>query len=173
MYFQLLPLVLFLSPVFSNVRHLTFANMGAARQQRKKEEEKRAKGKEGVSSLAPKAISKGSAKRNADGKDNRPPKKAAITPGDAHPKKKSPPKSSHVAGKGMMTSTGPIAEGLRCLLTHKDYAVKTVESFIKPMHVEPCVGQGTEELGASALFNLSHVSSFSSLILSHLFLFIN
>ena len=117
-----------------------------------------------MSSLAPKAVSKGSAKRKADGKDDRPPKKAAITPRDAHPKKKSPPKSSHSVGKGMMTSTGPIVEGLRCLLTYKDYAVKIVESFIKPTDVEPCVGQGTEELGVSALFDLSQVSSFSWLI---------
>ena len=77
---------------------LTFAEMEAVRQRvkaaaaHKKEEERSAKGKEGVSSSTPKAVSKGLAKRKADGKDNRPLKKAAITPGDAHPKKKSPPK---------------------------------------------------------------------------------
>ena len=54
----------------------------------KKEEEKRAKGKEGASPSKPKAISKGSAKRKADGKDNHPSKKAAVTPRDAKPKKK-------------------------------------------------------------------------------------
>ena len=64
---------------------------------RKKEEEKRAKGKEGASSLAPKAIFKGSAKRKVDGMDNHPPKKAVVTPRDTHPKKKSP--SSQVAAR--------------------------------------------------------------------------
>ena len=78
--------------------------MKAARQRvraaaaHKKEEEKRSKGKEGVSSSTPKAVSKGSAKRKADGKDDRSPKKAVVTPGDAHPKK-SPPKSSRNTDK--------------------------------------------------------------------------
>ena len=158
---------------------LTFVEMEAVRQRvratsaRKKEEERRAKWKEGASSSAPKAVSKDSAKRKAVGKDDHPPKKAAVTLGDAHPKKKSPPKSSHDTGEGMMTSTGPVVEGFRRLLTHKDYAVKTVESFIKPTDVEPYAELGTEELGALALFDHSWVSSFSWLILSHLFLFID
>ena len=69
---------------------------------RKKEEKRKTKGQEGTSSLVPKAVSKGLAKRKADGEDDRPPKKVAITPGDAHPKK-SPPKPGHGAGKGMMS----------------------------------------------------------------------
>ena len=68
----------------------------------KEEEEKKTKGQEGTSSLVPKAVSKGLAKRKADGEDDRPPKKVAITPGDAHPKK-SPPKPGHGASKGMMS----------------------------------------------------------------------
>ena len=64
---------------------------------RTKEEEKRAKGKEGESSSAPKAVSKGSTKRKVDGKDDHPPKKAVVTPRDAHLKKKSP--SSQVTAR--------------------------------------------------------------------------
>ena len=77
--------------------------MEAARQRvkaavaHKKEEEKKAKGKEGASSSAPKAVSKGSAKRKVDGKDDHPLKKAIVTPRDTHPKKKSP--SSQVAAR--------------------------------------------------------------------------
>ena len=55
----------------------------------------------------------------------------------------------------MMTSTGPVVEGLCHLLTHKDYAVEIMESFIKPMDVEPFNELGMEELGALALFDLS------------------
>ena len=139
----------------------------------KKEEEKRAKGKEGASSSKPKAISKGSAKRKADGKDNYPSKKAAVTPRDAKPKKKSPLKPSYSTSKGMMTSTGPVIKGHRRLFTYKDYAVEEVESFIKPTHVEPRVELGTKELRASALFDLTRVSLLSWLILSRLFSFIN
>ena len=73
----------------------------------------------------------------------------------------------------MMTLTGPVVEGLCHLLTHKDYAVEIVESFIKPMDVEPCAELGMEELGALALFDLSQVSSFHWLILFRLFLFID
>ena len=153
--------------------------MEAARQRvraavaRKKEEEKRVKGKEGVSSLVPKVVPKGSAKRKADEKDDRPSKKATVTPGDADLKKKSPLKPSRSAGKGMMTSTGPVIKGHRRLLTHKDYTVKEVESFIKPTDVEPCAELGTEELGALALFYLTQVSLLSCLILSRLFPFID
>ena len=105
MYFQLLPSVLFSSSIFLTPVILTFVEMEAARQRvrviaiRKKEEERRAKGKEGAPSSAPKVVSKGSAKRKAVGKDDCPPEKAVVTPGDAHPKKKSPPKSSQGAGK--------------------------------------------------------------------------
>ena len=73
-----------------------------------------------------------------DGSDNRPSKKAAVTPGDEPLKEKSPPKPSHGAGKGVMTSTGPVREGPCRLLTHNDYAVGEVESLLKPTDIEPC-----------------------------------
>ena len=136
---------------------------------RKKEEDRKAKGKEGTSSSVPKAIFRGSAKRKTDRENDRPPKKVAITPGDAH-SKKSPPKPGPNAGKGMMTSTGPVIEGPRCLLTHKDYAVKEVKTFIKSTDVDPYAELGTEELGESTLFYLTQVSSLPWLILSCLFL---
>ena len=120
---------------------------------RKKEEEK-AKGKEGVSSSAPHAISKGSTKRKANRKDNPPSKKVAITPGDV-PFKKSSPKSSRGVGKRVMTSSGRVIEGPRCLLTHKDYIIEEVESFIKLTDLKPCAQLGTEDLGASAFFDLT------------------
>ena len=136
---------------------------------RKREKERKAKGNEGTSSSVPKVVSKGSAKRKTDGENDCLPKKVAITPGDAH-SKKSPPKPGPSAGKGMMTSTGPVIEGPRCLLTHKDYAVKEVKTLIKPMDVDPCAELGIEELGESALFYLTRVSSLPQLILSRLFL---
>ena len=113
---------------------------------RKKEEAKKAKGQEGTSSSVPTAVSKGSTKRKVDGEDDRPPKKVAVSPGDAHPKK-SPPKPGCGADKGMMTSMGPVIEGPHRLLTHKDYAIKEVQSFIKPTDVDPCAELGTKELG--------------------------
>ena len=73
---------------------------------RRKEEKE--KGKEGVSSSAPKVVGKGVPKRKADGKDDRPPKKVSITPGDKPPKKSSPPKPSHGADKGLMMTSSPI-----------------------------------------------------------------
>ena len=84
--------------------------------------------------------------------------------------KKSPPKSGFGAGKGMMTSAGPVIEGPRCLLTHKDYAVEEVKTLIKPTDVDPCAELGTEELGESALFDLTRVSPLPWLILSCIFL---
>jgi len=45
--------------------------------------EEKAKGKEGASSSAPKAVDKGVPKRKANGKDNRPSKKVPTTPGEA------------------------------------------------------------------------------------------
>ena len=112
--------------------------MEAARQRvraaaaRKKEEERKAK--EGASLSTPKAVAKGSAKRKADGKDDHPSKKATITPGDEHVKGSSP-KSSRGTTKGVMTSSGPIIEGPRHLLTHKDYAIEGVESLVKPTDI--------------------------------------
>ena len=125
---------------------------------RKKEEEKAAKGKDGTSSSTLKTVAKGSAKRKSDGKDECSPKKAAITTGDAHPKKKSPSKLVRGTGKGMMTSSGPVTEGPRCLLTHKDYTVEEIESLIKLTDIDPCAQLGTKELGAATFFYLTQVS---------------
>ena len=60
-------------------------------------------------------------------------------------------------GKGVMTCSGPVNEGPCRLLTHKDYAVSEVKSFIKPTDIEPCDLLGMEDLGASALFDLTRV----------------
>ena len=136
----------------------------------KKEEERKAKGKEGTSSSVPKVVSKGSAKRKADGEDDHLPKKVVVTLGDAHPKK-SPPKPGPGAGKGMMTSTSLVIRGPRCLLTNKDYAVKEVKTLIKPTDVDPCAELRAEELGESALFDLTRVSLLPWLILSFFFFF--
>ena len=119
-------------------------------------EEKRAKEAGGETSSTPKVVNK-QAKRNPNRSDGRPSKKAAVTPGDISPKGESPLKPSHSAGKGVMTSSGPVIEGPCCLLTHKDYAVGEVGSFIKPTDIGPCNLLGTEDLGALALFNLTRV----------------
>ena len=71
----------------------------------------------------------------------------------------------------MMTSTGPIVEGPRCLLTHKDYAIEEVQSLLKPTDVDPCAELGTEELGVSTLFDLTRVNLFSWLFFSIFFFF--
>ena len=76
---------------------------------------------------------------------------------DVPPKKKPPFKSSRGTGKGVMTSSGPVIEGPRCLLTYKNYVVEEVESFIKLTDIAPCDQLGTEDLGASTLFDLSRV----------------
>ena len=136
----------------------------------KKEEERKAKGKEKTSLSVPKAVSKGSTKRKANREDDRLPKKVVIALGDAHPKK-SPPKPGLGVGKGMMTSTSPVNGGPHCLLTYKDYAVEEVKTLIKPMDMDPCAELSTEELGESALFDLTLVSLLPWLILSCLFLF--
>ena len=56
-----------------------------------------------------------------------------------------------------MTSSGPVIEGHFCLLTHKDYAVREVWSFIKSTDIGPCDLLGMKDLGASALFDLARV----------------
>ena len=56
-----------------------------------------------------------------------------------------------------MTSLGPVTEGPCRLLTHKDYAVGEVKSFIKSADIEPCDQLGTDDLGALALFDLTRV----------------
>ena len=79
---------------------------------RRKKEENKAKRKEGASSSTPKAVKKGTPKRKADRKDDHPPKKVSVTLGDKIPKKPSPPKPSHGAGKGLMSMLGPVTQGL-------------------------------------------------------------
>ena len=71
----------------------------------------------------------------------------------------------------MITLTGPVIEGPRRLLTHKDYVVKEVQSLIKQTAVDSCAELGTEELGASALFDLTRVNLFSWLFFSIFFFF--
>ena len=114
---------------------------------RKKEEAKLAKGTEEGTSSAPKAVSKVS-KRKPDGDDDRPLKRTSVNPGDASPKRKSPLKPSHGAGKRVITSSGPVIEGACCLLTHKDYVVGEVGSFVKLTDIGPCDLVGMEDLGA-------------------------
>ena len=122
----------------------------------RQKEEKRAKEARGQTSSTPKTVAK-PAKRKPDGSDDRSSKKAAVTPGDSALKEKSPLMPSHGAGKGVMTSSGPVNEGPCCLLTHKDYAVGEVGSFIKPTDIGPCDLLGTDDLGVSALFDLTRV----------------
>ena len=54
-----------------------------------------------------------------------------------------------------MTSSGPVPEGPSCLLTHKAYVIREVGSFVKPTDLEPYDLVGTEDLGASALFDIT------------------
>ena len=56
-----------------------------------------------------------------------------------------------------MTSSGPVIEGPCCLLTHKGYAVEKVGSFVKSTDIKPCDLVGTEDLVASALFDITRV----------------
>ena len=119
------------------------------------------KGVEEEDSSAPKTVSKTS-KRKADGEGARPSKKTVTIPGDASPKGKSALKPSHGASKGAMTSSGPVLEGPSCLLTHKAYAVREVGSFMKPTDIEPCDLVGTEDLGASTLFDITRVCLLST-----------
>ena len=121
-----------------------------------KKEERLAKGTEEGDSSAPKSVSKAS-KRKADEDGSRPSKKIVSIPSDASPKGKSALKPSHGAGKGAITSSGPIPEGPSCLLTHKAYAVGEVGSFMKLTDLEPCDLVGTEDLGLSALFEITKV----------------
>ena len=122
----------------------------------RKKEERLAKGMKEGDSSAPKFVSK-APKRKADGDDARLSKKIVVIPGDASTKGKSSLKPSHGAGKGVMTSSGPVLKGPSCLLTHKAYAVGEVGSFVKPTDFEPCDLVGTEDLGSSALFDITRV----------------
>ena len=122
----------------------------------RKKEERLAKGTEEGNSSAPKSVSKAS-KRKSDGDDAHPSKKTVVIPSDASLKGKSSLKPSHGAGKGVMTSSGPVLEGPGCLLTHKAYTVREVGSFVKPTDLEPCDLVGMKDLGASALFDITRV----------------
>lgn len=53
---------------------------------------------------------------------------------------------------------GPVTQGaIHCLLTHKEYTVKMVNSNIKEMDLDSCADQTTKDLEASGLFDLSRV----------------
>ena len=122
----------------------------------RKKEERLAKGTNEGNSSVPKSVSK-VFKRKSDGDDDRSPKQTAITSGDASPKGKSSLKPSHGAGKGVMTSSGPVLEGPCSFLTHKGYAIGEVGSFVKPTDLESCDLVGMEDLGASTLFDITRV----------------
>ena len=126
----------------------------------RKKKERLAKGTEEGNSSVPKFVSKVS-KRKPDGDDDRPSKLTAIILGDASSNGKSSLKPSHGAGKGVMTSSGPVLEGPCSLLTYKGYAVGELGSFVKPTDLEPCDLVGTKDLGASALFDITRVCSLS------------
>ena len=126
--------------------------MAAAR----KKEERLAKGTEEGDLSAPKSFNK-APKRKADRDGTRPSKKTVVIPGDTSPKGKSALKPSHGVGKGAMTSFGPVLEDPSYLLTHKAYVIGEVGSFMKPTDLEPCDLVGTEDLGASAFFNITRV----------------
>ena len=121
-----------------------------------KKEERLTKGAEKGDSSAPKTVNKAS-KRKADEDVTRPSKKTVTIPDGSSPKGKSALKPSHGADKGAMTSSGLVPEGPSCLLTHKAYVVGEVGSFVKPTDLEPCDLVGTEDLGASALFDITRV----------------
>ena len=155
---RLSPLALLVRPVlYSN--NLYIVEMESAKQRirapaARQKAEKKAQEAGGEASSTPKVLT-GQAKRKPNGSDRRPAKKAAVTPGSM--KEKSPFKPSHGVGKGLMTSQGPVTEGPSRLLTHKDYAVEEARSFIKPVDIEPCDQLETEDLGVSALFDLTKV----------------
>ena len=69
----------------------------------------------------PKVVKKGAPKRKVDGKDDHLFKIVSVTLGEKLPKKLSPPKPSHGASKGLMTTPGPVTQGTHRLLTHKGY----------------------------------------------------
>ena len=88
------------------------------------------------------------------------------------PKKPSPLK--HGAGKGLMTTPGPITQDSEHrLLIHKDYAVEMLESIIKEKDVDPCASQATGELGDSGLFDLARVGVFHSFFYLLIFMLIS
>ena len=127
----------------------------------RKKVEGKAKEKEGVFSSAPKAVSKGATKRKGDEKDDRLSKKASVSYGEKLPKKSPPLKLKQGASKGLMMTSGPVTQDPdHRLLTHKDDALEMVGSIIRDKDVDPCVEQGTDELGASGLSDLTWVCFF-------------
>ena len=129
----------------------------AAAAAKKKQQEKA--GGESTPPSAPRPVGKVTAKRKPDGREDSPGKKAAPTPGDKSSRRPSPPRPVHGAGKGPMTSSGPISQGsVRRLLTHKDYAVEVTESILKDEEMDPCAEQTIDEIKASGLFDLTRVS---------------
>lgn len=128
---------------------------------RKKQEEK-IRGEETPPSV-PKPVGKVGVKRKTDGTDDRSGKKVASSSEVKPTKKPSPPKM-HGVGKGLMTASGAvIPQPVRHLLTHKDYTVEVAESILKEEEVELCDEQATDEIGSSALFDLTWVYTFFSL----------
>ena len=106
-----------------------FAEMEAAKQRaliRASVTTCKQKEKEGASTSAPKVVGKGAAKQKSYGKDDLPLKKGPGTPaGDKQSKQPSSSKSSHEAGKGLMTVTGPVTQGIvRRLFTHKNISLR-------------------------------------------------
>ena len=68
------------------------------------------------------------------------------------------PETGHSVGKGLMTSSSPIAQGSDChLLMHKDYAIEMVGSIIRDKDVDPYAKEGTDKLGALGFFDLTRV----------------
>ena len=107
----------------------------SATQQKKKEENKT----KGVGHPCQLQKPSGRAhKRKFNGKDDCPPKKPSIIVGDKSLKQSTPLKTGHGVGKGLMTSSSPVAQGSdRRLLTHKDYAIEMVGSIIRDKDVDP------------------------------------
>ena len=71
-----------------------------------------------MSLSTPKVTEKRASKKKADEKDDHPTKKLFVTLRDKLPKKPSPPKPSHRASKGLMTTSGPLKDLIVvCLLT--------------------------------------------------------
>ena len=113
-----------------------FAEIEAAKQRaliRASVTTRKQKEKEGASTSAPKVVGKGAAKRKSYGKDDLLLKKGSGTPaGDKQSKQPSSSKSSHEAGKGLMTAIGPVTQGtVRRLLTHKNISLKWLSQSLK------------------------------------------
>lgn len=126
----------------SNVHLLPFAESKTAKQRalvRASAVVRKQKEKEGDSSSTPKGITNGSSKQESEQKDNRPLKKGLAFPASGKPKKPSPPKPSHGAGKGLMTATSLVTQGtIHRLLTNKEHIIEMTGSIIKDTDLDPC-----------------------------------